>query len=373
MPTLGSAEQTDPTAIDGHHVQHRVPDGLPDQTLHDIPVIPSSDRMASGTYVVTRPHPGSGVGSNLASFGGAIWCARKLGRDVIVDWRRSAFLKDQSLNYFTEFFEPREIISGVRVWYAPTPVLPEGADEDGVEVIGVSRAIDIVTRGGHAASHLVLRDYHGLERVDPSGDAAAQFWWMKAFYEQVSARRFIVDIVDQWARQHLSDAFVVGVNLASGNGEFDRGTAYEGRVDLGVFADEPVFLARMERARRAALRGLPRRLRRNKVFFATDSYAMHDLLLKIPGAVTRRATFPPPGVGRIFCDYHEPGYTDRDAIVDAIVDMLLLARCHALIRNGTVFNAYAQAVTASFCGNVRHIERYYASFWLRALRQRMWR
>jgi Nodulation protein Z (NodZ) len=55
----------------------------------------------STRYVVTRPHPGSGVGSNLASLAGAIWCARRLGRAVVVDWRGSAFLKDKSLNYFT--------------------------------------------------------------------------------------------------------------------------------------------------------------------------------------------------------------------------------------------------------------------------------
>jgi hypothetical protein len=84
--------------------------------------------------------------------------------------------------------------------------------------------------------------------------------------------------------------------------------------------------------------------------------------------VTRRRTFPPPGVGRVFCDYDDPGYTDHDAIVDAIVDMLLLARCHALIRNGSAFNAYATTVTAYFDGNVQHIEKLYARYWVKVAR-----
>ena len=58
----------------------------------------------------------------------------------------------------------------------------------------------------------------------------------------------------------------------------------------------------------------------------------------------------------MFCDYSDPGYTDRHAVVDAIVDMFLPARCQALIRNGSVFNEYANTVTNCFNGNVRHIE-----------------
>jgi hypothetical protein len=98
---------------------------------------------------------------------------------------------------------------------------------------------------------------------------------------------------------------------------------------------------------------------------------MRDLLMRLPAAVTRRTHFPPPGVGRIFCDYNDPGYTDRDAIGDAITDMYLLARCHALIRNGSVFNAYAATVTGYYGGNVQHIEKLYASYWLKAARNRL--
>jgi hypothetical protein len=133
-----------------------------------------------------------------------------------------------------------------------------------------------------------------------------------------------------------------------------------------VFSREQQFLRKVRLANYLALRRAPRELRRGaKIFFATDSTAMRDLLAQLPRAVTRRTVFPPPGVGRWFSDYNEPGYTDRDAIVDALTDMFLLARCNALIRNDTAFNQYAQIVTTAFNGNSRHFESLYAGYWLK--------
>ena len=153
-----------------------------------------------------------------------------------------------------------------------------------------------------------------------------------------------------------------------------RGRSYQGRVDIDIFSKDRQFLRQVERARWLAVRGLPKELRAGaRIFYATDAYKMFHLLAQLPNAVTRRTTFPPPGVGRVYCDYNDPGYSDRDAVVDAIVDMFLLARCHALVRNGSVFNAYAQTVTNCFGGNTRHIETLYASYWLRAVRQRLQR
>ncbi len=107
-----------------------------------------------------------------------------------------------------------------------------------------------------------------------------------------------------------------------------------------------------------------------KIFFATDGVAMRNLLLRLPSAVTRRSIFPPAGSGRIYNDYERQGYTDTEAARDTVVDMLLLARCNALIRNGSVFNLYAQIVTDYFNGNVRNIESLYARYWLRTARIR---
>ena len=317
--------------------------------------------MNANGIVVTRPHPGSGIGSNLASLAGAIWYAERLNRSVIVDWRGSAFLKDKSANYFSEFFETPAEIQGVRVLYAPTAALPEDAPEAGLS------AARSYLAGAEAPPVIVLRDYHGLERLDVKSGEQAQFWRLRDFYRYIAPRDFVQREIDRFADAHFSNAFVIGVNLSSGNGEFDRGQLYQGRVDIDIFSKDASFLRKVARARQLAVRGLPRAFRNSaKMFFATDAYKMHALLSQLPNAVTRRSMFPPPGVGRVFCDYNEPGYTDRDAIVDAIVDMFLLARCQALIRNGSVFNAYAVTVTNHFNGNVRHIETLYARYYARA-------
>jgi len=320
--------------------------------------------MTSGEhYLVTRPHPGSGIGSNLASLAGAVWAAGQLERTLVIDWRHSAFLKDKSLNYFTEFFAAPLEIQGVRVICAPV------AEIDGVEEqeIGVSAMRQVTADKSHPTRVLVIRDYHGLERIDTRHSLADQFWMLKDFYQFIQPREFIAREVDRFANEHFHDAFVVGVNISTGNGEFDQGQYYANRVAMDIFSREEQFLRKVERARTLAVRSLPRYLRHTgRIFFATDSYFMHNLLKRLPNTVTRRTVFPPPGVGRVYCAYDEAGYTDRDAIVDAIADMVLLSRCNALVRNGTVFNQYAQAVTNCFNGNMRHLETMYARYWLRA-------
>ena len=318
--------------------------------------------MSANGFVVTRPHPGSGIGSNLVSLAGVIWYAQQLNRGVIVDWRGSAFLKDQSANYFTEFFETPSSIQGVPILYAPTPEL---TDDALVVDLAVARSY---LSGTSAPPVFVIRDYHGPERLDLKSGEEKQFARLREFYTFITPRPFVQQEIDRFAAQHFADTFVIGVNLSSGNGEFDKGQIYYGRVDLDIFSKDAAFLRKVERARALALKGVPRASRdRAKIFFATDAYKMHALLSRLPNTVTRRSVFPPPGVGRVYCDYNDPGYTDRDAVVDAITDMFLLARCQALIGNFSVFNQYAVTVTNRFNGNVRQIETLYAKYWLRAL------
>jgi hypothetical protein len=315
-------------------------------------------------YIVTHPRPMSGMGSNLASLAGAIWFAKQLGRDLVVDWRGLECLKDKAANFFTEFYEAPREIQGVRMHYAPCPELPEPIAQ--FRELSIGEAVAMV-KTGDEASHLVLGDFHSLERLDPGGKPRAQFWRLQDFYRHIKLRSFVQAEVDRFADEHFRGAFVVGLNLAGGNGEFAKGSPYFGRVDTNIFSKERQFLNKVERAYQLALRGLPRYLRPSgRMFFATDSLAMHDLLAKLPNTVTRRTVFPPPGVGRYFSGYTDPGYTDRDSIVDSLTDMFLLARCQALIRNGTAFNLYANTVTNCFNGNSRHLESMYARYWIKA-------
>ncbi len=323
-------------------------------------------------YVVTYPHPGSGIGSNLASLAGAVWFARQLNRSVIVDWRGSAFLKDKALNYFTEFFEPVAEIQGVRVLYAPCPEIERISSLDRDSPLSNAQCREVLAEGASDREFLVLRDYHGPERLMPVSDASAWYWLLKDFYPYVRPCQFVQNEIDHWSDEHLKDHFVVGVNISTGNGEFDKGQTYQGRVDLGIFQHADTFRARIQLARTLASAKLPRYLRsRTRFFFATDSYAMHDILVGLPDAVTRRSVFPPPGVGRVFCDYEQFGHTDRDGVVDTIADMFLLARCNALVRNATSFSTFAEITTSNFNGNVWQIETLFARYWLRAIAARV--
>ena len=172
-------------------------------------------------FVITRPHPGSGIGSNLASLAGVIWYAQQLNRTVIVDWRGSSFLKDQSLNYFTEFFETPSEMQGVRMQYAPMSDLADAPE------VGVTQARAFLSSPcPHPA--IVIRDYHGLERLAAKVPPDEQFWRLKDFYQYIRPREFVQREIDRFAADHFERAFVIGVNLSSGNGEFDKGQVLPG-------------------------------------------------------------------------------------------------------------------------------------------------
>jgi hypothetical protein len=110
---------------------------------------------------------------------------------------------------------------------------------------------------------------------------------------------------------------------------------------------------------------------RLKIFYATDTEWMSELLAQLPHAVTRRRVFPPPGSGDTFSFPAEGGYTDRDSIRDTIADMFLLGRCDAFVFNSSVFNQYARVLNGEFGGNEVHIQSLFLRHRLRQLRGRV--
>jgi hypothetical protein len=146
--------------------------------------------------------------------------------------------------------------------------------------------------------------------------------------------------------------------VSTGNGSFgpDKKKG-RGRVDTRPFENEQRFFDQLERACDLATQTLPAGSReQRKVFFATDSTATAELLGRLPGAITRRRVFPPAGVGRRFAEYRKLGYSDRAAAADTLIDMFLLARCHAMIRNESKFSGFALVSTDYFGGNVFDLE-----------------
>jgi hypothetical protein len=304
-------------------------------------------------FVVTRPYTGSNVGSNLASLAGALWLSRRLGRELIVDWRGMSQLRDTSVNYFPEFFEHPDTLEGVRVHYAPIA----GTEYAEARRVGAGEAASLAGDPVDPADdYLVLEMFHGPDRLF-GGSEAERFALLRSFYRSIRPGAQVRRAVEEWANERLDAPFVVGVNVRTGNGHyFGKGDQYQGRVEVELFEDGERFLRLIRRACAARARLLPRPLRPAAgIFFATDSGEMSRLLSGLPNAVTRRQVFPPPDTGDTYA-FSENEYSDRAAVVDTLADMFLLARCDALVYNTSVFNQYARVVTGCFGGNMVHFE-----------------
>jgi hypothetical protein len=284
--------------------------------------------------LIYRPYPKLGIGTRLLGLAGAVWLARRQRRAVVVDWRGSLYLADPVENYFSALYEHVPEILGVPMLYPPAT-----AAELSVDALVYERPKDI-----------------HVHRLDPEGDPAEHERFLRAFYESLVPRREIADELERWADEHLRRRVIVGLNVSTGNGYFDPGSRLEGRVNTEIFRRERRFLRTLERACTDAARKLGAARDDYAIFYATDSAPMSELLGRLPNAVTRRRVFPPPGVGRRFSDYASIGSSDTDAAADTLIDMLLLARCDALIRNRSLFSNYALVVTGRFGGNVVDLE-----------------
>jgi hypothetical protein len=288
---------------------------------------------------------------------GALWLAQCLERTLIVDWRGQAQLSDESLNYFTEFFATPAEILGVPVLYAPTSVGDYAEGSPDARWVEPGEA-HLLARGSLEAPEqfVVCQTYHGLDRLH-HGPEPEQFRFLRSFYRAIRPAANLQEAADRWWTENFDGAFVIGVNVRTGNGRyFAKGMPYAGRVDVSLFENSERFLRKVERACRARARRLPRALRKDfLVFYATDSSAMSELLSRLPGARSRRSVYPPPGTGDLHSFDEDPD-ADRRAVTDTIVDMVLLARCDALVYNSSVFNQYARVLTGQFGGNLAHIE-----------------
>lgn len=317
--------------------------------------------MSAERFLVTRPHPKSGVGSNLASLAGAVWLARESGRTLIVDWRGLVFLRDKTINYFTQFFRSVPEIMGVPLLYAPAVEADGYADEQDDDALVVAlddyrNARDIAGRS--LAPSVVLTHYHPLDRLDRAGDPLQQLIFTRRVYDRILPRSDLQSEIDDFAGEHLAYPFVIGINVATGNGLFEKGSPYYmSRIDNPTLENEDRLLSRLERACTRCTRTLPRYLRGSaRVFYATDSAPMSALLSELPNSVTRRTVYPPPGSGRDFNDFESLGTTDLRNAAEVIADMFLLARCDALIRNFSMFSYYGTVMTGHYSGNLVDLE-----------------
>jgi hypothetical protein len=297
---------------------------------------------------------------------GALWLAQRLGRELVVDWRGMDFLKDKTRNYFTEYFAPLHEFDGVPVHYAPAADIGDHVDAppDDRREITPGEHLSLVDAGSAAfPRYLVLTTYHGLDRM-PSGDATTDHFRLRGLYRALALRPELQEKADAFYDERLAGGFIVGINLATGNMPSPTGRYYYGRFDTGIFNNRERFFSRVTRAVSLALRRLPRELQENRrIFYATDSAWMSELLGRLPGSHTRRQVFPPPGAGRSFDNYDQLGYSDNEASEDMVIDHFLLGRCDALVYNGSMFSNYARVRTNYFSGNSRDIDSLFAKYW----------
>jgi hypothetical protein len=203
---------------------------------------------------------------------------------------------------------------------------------------------------------VVLRSYHGPDRVHPGPDSE-RLRLLERVYREIAPVPRIARAIDAWWHESVHARFVVAVNVRTGNGQyFRKGDQYAARVDISLFENEDRFLRLLERACRSRLAQLPRQLRQDfQIFYATDSAEMSAMLGRLPNAITRRSTFPPPNSGDLYA-FCGGEYDDRDAIDDTLADMFLLGRCDAMVYNTSLFNQYARVTTGNFGGNNVHFE-----------------
>lgn len=304
---------------------------------------------------------------------GALWLARSLDRTLIVDWRGQAQLKDKSANYFSAFFETPTEILGVPVLYAPADVGDYGGSSREAQWVGPGTAHLLASHQTTTdARFVVCQDFHGLDRMYLGSDAG-RFRFLRAFYSTLRPAPFLREAADAWWAEHCQGAFVVGINVRTGNGQyFGKGMQYAGRIDLSIFEDAERFLRTVAAACRQRAAALPKALRDEfVVFYATDSVDMSQILGRLPRAESQRRTYPPPGAGDLYA-FEEIG-ADRQSVSETVVDMFLLARCDALIYNSSVFNQYARVVSGYFSGNLVHIESLFPRRRARVAAAALWR
>jgi hypothetical protein len=315
-------------------------------------------------YVITRPDATSGLGANLLSMVAALYLCEQTGRALIVDWTGMAPLRDKQVNYFVAFFEP------IRQWRSVNVFYVNDCDEHrrplDYDVNDVFRPVGHqygeALEGRIDGRPVLLEAYH-YDRVFKASrmTPAALFYYTREFYQRLTPRSYLRERLAA-LKPRFDGQFVVGLHVRSGNGEFARGGPYQDRVKTSIF-DRDAFLERTYRACRDCLAAFPRGLDLDLgVLVATDSRAMQERLLGIPGAFAVRQGFPPAGAGHQFSDFspEEYGeYSDVESVNETIIDMFLLASCRGLVCNESAFNRYAQHMTMFFNGNVKLLERYF--------------
>lgn len=293
-------------------------------------------------YVVSRRS--AGLGDLLVNLLAAWRFARATGRTLVADWRASPYLEDPRRNLFPALFEPVHDLCGVPVvadddlgdLALPEPYFPAfwtaarldtpPARPDADVFADRDAAVDLIRRRRDVDAPTVVFDAC-INHALPSAAAS------RRVLRQLVPVAAVQDAVGAFHAEQLGKRRVVAVHVRHSNG-----------ADLAsdhtpYWIDED---AALDRCVRAALQANARLGGDAIVFLATDSPAVVDAFrARVPDVVVRPKLFRRRGAGELHT--WPLGFATR---TDALVDLLLLARGHALVRfpPGSFFSFYASVM-----------------------------
>jgi hypothetical protein len=299
-----------------------------------------------------------GLGACLVTLFRAWQFARRAGRTLVVDWRASLYERDPRVNAFGRLFANRgwiadvPIVTGDRVAGLdyPEPFFPPGWSADRLhrfpdryytaaaldrvepQRLGSRRAQFELCIGGEDPPHPTVVLHHGLRSPDPVDPGDEHFPRLdseaaRAFLQALEPQPEIHEAAADFAARRLAARPIVGLHVRHGNGEREERVTGETTPRLNRDPETLLAAFRVALAATPRERGVP-----TTIFLATDSVAVQELFTReLPQIVTYPKRLRPAGHGALHAG------PDEDGGRDALVEMLLLARCDALVHNDSCF------------------------------------
>ena len=294
--------------------------------------------MVRRRYIISTRR--TGLGDRLVSLGAAWRFARGSGRILVADWRFSAYSPDTRANLFTLCFEGASDLAGV-------PFI----GDDSVGSLGLPgnpgrTVLEAVRHRLTGCRRLSLEEAERLltggRDIDGRGllldsciaDGSTPVEESRAF---LSALRPVPRIASAVAafRGGLGEGPVIGLHIRHGNGGdvMDHGRFWS--------SFQPAIARCVAAVRHARTQFGPAAI----VLLCTDSAEVeHAIKESVTGVVTRKKIYRDPGDGELHL--WRGAFLVRD---DAMIEMLLLAECDALIRYPprSFFSFYAAVMKPS--------------------------
>ena len=295
--------------------------------------------QSSDRYVVSMRS--AGLGDRIISLGAAWLFARNTGRTLVADWRHSLYSLDFGSNLFEQCFQPLSELAGVRFiaddriadLRLPRPRYPARWNNDRALASPLRRP-RYTPSDEHAAAVAMIRG--GTDVSAPTvvfdaciNDGLVSIEHSRAFLSALRPAGHVAERVAVFRRNELHGARTIGLHVRHGNG-----------AETGHASYWQTFEAAMARCVRATRKAREMLGSDALVLLCTDSAEVETAIRSlIPNVVCRAKTFRPSGAGELHG--WRGAHHGRD---DALVEMLLLAECDALIRYppGSFFTFYPQ-------------------------------